>query len=404
MTVVPGFFRALWWLRWLAVAGQATAVLLVHQHLDLDLPYPWLVAGVLGLALCNVAIWPLLPTREASPNLALAHLLFDIVQLSFMLTLGGGMMNPFSSLLLVPIAIAALSLPIVQVLATAGAAIAGYGAASMFGGAHVHGLTIDLHLIGMAVSFALAALILVVTVSFLVTSRSRQERALKALDERCARAKVVVTVAALSAGLAHNLNTPLQALWLLLDDLKLDVADRPAVIEATERALGLLGHCRALVQQLVVDARKLGSQPEPLHQSVARLLERWQALRPEVRLDRQVAVPEHAPAVSPVVGSVLYALLDNAADASLVGADPVVELQLSVDDGWLEALIRDRGGFAQHPPLRPPLQSDKAHGLGLGLALSASAIDAFGGELRFVQGARGTEARFRLPIDQVALA
>ena len=99
-------------LRWLAVVGQTAAVLVVNLVLGFPLP----LASCLGLiamsALVNV---PLRIRYTASHRLdatpALLLLAYDVLQLSALLFLTGGLDNPFTVLLLVPLIVSATTLP-----------------------------------------------------------------------------------------------------------------------------------------------------------------------------------------------------------------------------------------------------------------------------------------------------
>src|ERR1700752_4199842 len=90
-------------LRWLAVIGQTTAVLVVYLGLDFDLPI-WACLAVIALAAWpNVARRVRFPNRpRVAPDPAAWLLAFDIAQLTILLFLTGGIENPFSFLLLGP--------------------------------------------------------------------------------------------------------------------------------------------------------------------------------------------------------------------------------------------------------------------------------------------------------------
>src|SRR5579863_566310 len=99
-------------LRWLAVLGQATAVLGVHFGLEFDVVLlPCFI--VIGLAaLLNVALRIGFPdTQWLEPDRAAYILGFDVAELAALLFLTGGLENPFSFLLLGPVLISATALP-----------------------------------------------------------------------------------------------------------------------------------------------------------------------------------------------------------------------------------------------------------------------------------------------------
>src|SRR5690606_14787403 len=98
-------------LRWLAVVGQSAAVLFVAYILQFPLPVSLcfaLIALSAGLNLLLAFRYP--ATHRLPPTFALAIMLFDALQLAGLLYMTGGMTNPFSLLMTVPVVISATSL------------------------------------------------------------------------------------------------------------------------------------------------------------------------------------------------------------------------------------------------------------------------------------------------------
>src|SRR3954468_24985937 len=99
-------------LRWLAVIGQTTAVLVVYYALDFELPV-WACLAVIALAAwLNIALRVRFRmTQRIEPDRAAWLLAFDIAEISILLFLTGGLENPFSFLLLAPVLLSATALP-----------------------------------------------------------------------------------------------------------------------------------------------------------------------------------------------------------------------------------------------------------------------------------------------------
>src|SRR5258707_3276433 len=100
--------RALVLIRWAAVAGQLFTAATVHWGLGFTLPLLPIGGAIALSALLNLAVSL---GRPASARIddreATIFLLFDIVQLAVLLYLTGGLTNPFSLLVLVPVPICA---------------------------------------------------------------------------------------------------------------------------------------------------------------------------------------------------------------------------------------------------------------------------------------------------------
>src|SRR3954471_1963009 len=99
-------------LRWLAVVGQTTAVLVVYYGLDFELPI-WACLAVIALAAwLNIALRVRFRmTQRVEPDRAAWLLAFDIAELAILVFLTGGLQNPFSFLLLGPVLLSATALP-----------------------------------------------------------------------------------------------------------------------------------------------------------------------------------------------------------------------------------------------------------------------------------------------------
>lgn len=100
-------------LRWLAVAGQSVTILIVA--FGLKFPLPLLQCGLLIAALITANIF--LSTRYPStyrlePNEATLLLAFDLLQLTALLYITGGLSNPFAPLICVQVIIAFASQPL----------------------------------------------------------------------------------------------------------------------------------------------------------------------------------------------------------------------------------------------------------------------------------------------------
>src|SRR5438309_12119177 len=99
-------------LRWLAVIGQTTAVLVVYFGLDYGVRI-WPGLAVIALAAwLNIALRIRFPmTQRLEPDRAAWLLAFDIAELAVLLFFTGGLENPFAFLFLGPVLISATALP-----------------------------------------------------------------------------------------------------------------------------------------------------------------------------------------------------------------------------------------------------------------------------------------------------
>jgi two-component system, sensor histidine kinase RegB len=397
--------RQLCALRWIAVLGQAATVVLVIRLLGIPLPWTPLAAGIGVLTAFNLyASWHGHRTRQASDLEVALHIGADIAVLTWQVAWSGGMENPFASLFLLPIAIAILALPAGLMVAVALLSVAGYLICTLYGPALPDSPQLaegifELHQLGMLANFALSAAVILLVLTRLAQALRRSEQQLAKLREQFARDEGIVALATHAASVAHEMNTPLATMTLLVDDME-ETAQTPAQREEFATLRTLLGICRDRVRALAVPAGSPAVQGALPRVSLETVIQQWQLVRPTVQLHRSGSMAGLTQ-VDTAVGHLLQALLNNAADASEQAGVPRVDLHLESHAGGLKGEIRDYGpGFENTaPPLPAALfRSSKPDGLGIGLALSHATVERLGGELSMQAAAsQGVRVAFNLP-------
>jgi two-component system, sensor histidine kinase RegB len=401
------FLRLLCNLRWLAVVGQALTVGLVVGLLHIPLPVAALSAGIGALAIFNAYVTIRVhgtAADSASDTEVCLHVLVDIAVLTWMIALSGGMENPFASLFLIPIAIAILALPPPLMGLTAALSGLGYFVSTLFGRelppvAGLLGGPFGLHKIGMLANFVVSAVVILFFFTRMTAAWRRSEREVAQLREQFARNEGILALATHAASVAHELNTPLGTLTLMVDDLVHEAASQSERNEfATMKSL--LEICRDRVRELAAPAASDGHDGPLERVNIDLVIQQWQLVRPTIELHRTGSIAGFEK-VDPAVGHLLQALLNNAADAGEQAGITRVDLDLSSDAGGLRGEIRDYGvGFDQAQPLLPAalFRTSKPGGLGIGLALSHATVERLGGELSMqATDGRGVRVEFSLP-------
>lgn len=264
---------------------------------------------------------------------------------------------------------------------------------------HVHTLMGDafnLHKAGMLVNFVVSAGVLMVFVARLAAMWRARERELSAMRERFARNEGIVALATHAASVAHELNTPLATMTLIIGELEEESAREE---HSTLRLL--VEQCRDRVRELAAPAQEHASLPD-----LEEVIDRWQLVRPAVELHRSGDIAGRG-GVDAGVGHLLQVLLNNAADASEQAGTPRVDLRLDIEGDLLVVEIRDYGrGFAEASRTLPGtlFQTNKPGGLGIGLALSHATVERLGGELTMQAPLEGPGVRVlcKLPAERRA--
>lgn len=396
--------------RWAFLVIALALILLVPVLLVIPLPWlPLLAVVTLGAA------WNLLVQhrlRKEAPcgrNQLTSNLMVDLCLFDALLFFSGGATNPMISLLLLPVAVAALTLPPRHTAAVVALAVALYSML-MFWFVPLPLSDPDraaqLHVSGMWLTFSLSAGLIAMMVLRMTASIRQRDRALAEAREHALRDERVVALGALAAGAAHELGTPLATVALLADEI--DAED--GLGEATRADLALIrqqiAHCKHIISRLAdqAGARRLDSAAAlPADQWLRALFEPWCALRPEAGATLNIGAPGTAPAVlfDPTIAQGIVNLLNNAADAG-----GPVEVELAWDASSLTLSIRDHGpGFPAAVLAGAGTRAFPGHGRGsgIGLLLTFAAIERLGGALTLSNPPGGGGlARVELPLVEPA--
>ena len=396
-------------LRLVAVIGQLLTITIVYFGLRMELPLVALLAGIAVLAAFDLlAFRRLASPRPISASEALLHTGVDTLMMGYLLYLTGGATNPFVSLLVMPITLAAAALRLRDVVTVAALAATTYLAVMRWYiplprlGADSALTDFNLHIIGMAISFVITAATLGFFIARIATSlRTRQAEA-ELERERALRDEGILAIATQAAGTAHELNTPLSTIRTLLTEMRRGQSAHTPLGEDLALLAEQAERCRSILRELVAVGRnQLADTAETM--TVADFISQCASsialLRPDVMLRHNVddALRDRRCAFVPAVRHAVINLLNNAADATLAAGDDQISLDARAIAGNVEFCIRDYGSgsfIGQNDRFR----SSKSDGLGLGLALANATAERLGGDLvAHSPSDGGTLQRLRIP-------
>jgi len=385
-------------IRYIALGGQILALYYFTLIYPLGLPIGIISALVVAFAIVNVLTqWRSHWSKTISEKEFAAHLLVDISALTVLLYFSGGATNPFISYYLVPISIAAISLPMAMTWAVTGLSVLAYSLLLVYYQPFTqltshHGNTgFNLHIIGMWINFALSAGLITYFVVRMAAALRTQEAELSAQKEEQMQDEQLLAIATLAAGAAHELGTPLNTMKLLIDNLAEEVTD-PEQQQDVATLNQQIARCRKTLQSLVNAASIIeeGSSPTPVKDYVDNLLDNWMLIRPDVKPEINIA--SDSPTINacfhPVIQQSLLNLLNNAAEAS----PEQIAITIHWDETSLYIDIRDHGpGLSpeQIEKMGKPIPSNKPGGLGLGLFLTHSSLNRHGGRVSLLNADGG---------------
>ncbi len=255
---------------------------------------------------------------------------------------------------------------------------------------------------------ALAAATLVLGAA--ITERRRVQAALHARQDELAQFSRISMAGEMAAALAHELNQPLlaaiaftRAAQRLLAGGEPDIAK---VRGAMDRAVAESQRAGDIIRSLreFIGTGRADREPAAVSALVsdALMLAAPECARRAIRLVTQVDKGLPAVHVDKVqVQQVLLNLVRNAMDAMEGGGEIVVAARVA--GGRMEFEVSDNGpGISEDMggQLFAPFVTTKATGMGLGLAISRSFIEAHGGTLWLDRtGPGGASFRFTLPLN-----
>ncbi|HLH98172.1 MAG TPA: ActS/PrrB/RegB family redox-sensitive histidine kinase [Xanthobacteraceae bacterium] len=404
-------------LRWLAVIGQTTAVLVVYLGLDFDLPI-WACLAVIALAAwLNIVLrLRFRMSQRIAPDRAAWLLAFDIAELAILLFLTGGLENPFAFLFLGPVLLSATALP-----ARITMMLGGFAAACATVLIFIHyplpwdvDQPFDLppiYTMGVWLSLLLA-IGFIGAYAWQLTEEARQlADALAATELVLAREQHLSQLDGLAAAAAHELGTPLSTITVIATEIEREMAPGSPHADDVKLLREQAQRCRGILGKLT----QLSSSAEPFDRMpLSALIEEIVAPHRNFGVAISVGlVPDQAPEPigrrNPVVLYGLGNLLENAVDfaqkqVDVTAAWSAEEITLTInDDGpGFSPEIMDRIGepyVTGRRHLRHSVDVE-AGGLGLGLFIAKTLLERSGAKLVFAnraEPAHGASVRVRWP-------
>ncbi|MER9440787.1 ActS/PrrB/RegB family redox-sensitive histidine kinase [Mesorhizobium sp. M0340] len=383
-------------LRWLAIVGQSLTVLVVAYGLKFPLPVSMCFALIACSAWMNLLLTFRYPAaHRLTPFSAFAILTFDSLQLAGLLYMTGGLTNPFSLLMTVPVVVSATSLPL-RLTALLGALVIVAATLLVFyhlplpwhEGAPLAMPFIYVAGIWMAVFCSIA---FTAIYAFRVAEEARLlAKALAATELVLQREQHLSALDGLAAAAAHELGTPLATITLVAKEMEKALGEDPKYGEDVKLLRSQSERCREILKRLT----SLSSESE-VHLSrlpLTSLVEEVTAphrdfgisikLRPGERIG-----PEPVGRRNPGVIYGLGNLVENAVDFA--------RKNVTIRWKWNEAavsfsIIDDGPGFPPEiidrigePYMSTRQGTEAGGGLGLGLFIAKTLLERSGATLDF---------------------
>ncbi|MEN9061284.1 sensor histidine kinase RegB [Ponticoccus litoralis] len=392
-------------LRWFAVIGQLSAIVIAQRlyNLQLELGLCYLAVGISVVGnLVAIFIFP--ENKRLSEGENFLMVMFDLLQLCFLLFLTGGLHNPFSLLVLGPVTVSAAVLSLRSTVILGATALFLVSAMVEY---HMplrtdEGFVLripDIFVYGQWVAIVIAVVFISVYSRRITREMHSMSDALAATQMALARAQKLNDLGGVVAAAAHELGTPLATIKLTSSELaeELEGDQREDALLIREQA----DRCRDIL-------RGMGrAGKDDLHMRQAPLIEVIrEAAEPHQDRGKEIVI-ESGPGPGggynqplilrrPEIIHGLRNLVQNAVDF----ARTTVWIEAMWTDDLVSIRILDDGrGFPPHllgrmgDPFMRRRRSDadrrqrpEYEGMGLGLFIAKTLLERSGAELGFANG------------------
>lgn len=398
--------RTLILLRWMAVAGQMTALIVAWKSFGIALPLGISFTVVGAAVIFNLfASFHHPQSKRLSESETLVALLFDTLQLSFLLFLTGGLNNPFALLVLAPATIAATAL---QTRATIFIGLVTIALVTLLWNYSLPLTRADGKLIEVPWIFGLGFWLAIVTgVVFLglyarrvASEMQSMGRALLATQMALAREQRLTDIGGVIAAAAHELGTPLATIKLVSTEMIAELGDRPEMKEDAALIREQAERCKHILQSMGRAGKDdLHLRSAPLSAVVREAAEPHSGRGKKMNFspDATSARFRTQPTIQrrPEIIHGLRNLIQNAVDF----AHEEIWIDLEWTDDRITVRITDDGaGFPPHvfgrigdPFMRHHRDDDRDSrpgydGMGLGLFIAKTLLERSGATLGFANG------------------
>jgi PAS domain S-box-containing protein len=250
-----------------------------------------------------------------------------------------------------------------------------------------------------------------------IDAEMRAQEELRQAQEKLARASQAASLAELSASIAHEVNQPLAAIvanshacqrWLTASPPNIERAHRTIerVIRDANGAADVVSRIRALFRQSV-EKRSISALTSVIEEVYDLISEEAARRHTRIAVDIEKDIPPVA--LDRIqIQQVLSNLIRNGIDAmDRIAGNKAIQLHVTrQDEETIKIAVTDSGSGVETPDkVFQPFFSTKEQGMGMGLAICRSIVEAHGGTLWAENNAsQGATFAFLLPIKPKAVS
>jgi len=253
--------RTLVILRWIALVGQYLTISIVYFVLKFELPFFYCSVIIFIGVFTNLYLQFRFNKNQLNNFTSTFFLFYDLIQLSILLYLTGGVTNPFSILLIIPAIVSStfltlrstINLSIITIIILIVLTI-NHLPLPHAGELHFHVPSTYLYALPVAIIIGLIFLTYF-GVRFGIESRKRTE-ALNKLELILAKEHELESIGLQAAAAAHSLGTPLSTITVIARELEKEIGNNPKYSKDIDLLLSQTKRCSDILKKLSKDQLK----------------------------------------------------------------------------------------------------------------------------------------------------
>ena len=248
--------NTLTYLRWLAVIGQSFALIIGYFILKLDFSLIGCFTLILASSILNLISSFYFPkTTRLSEFKNMLLLLYDLVQLSIMLYLTGGITNPFAVFILGPVIISATVLNLRFTIILGSSAIFIIVLLSIFFNPIIdfEGKVLEpppLILIGNLLAISISIIFIAIYSRRVANETFSMSQALQAMQIALEKEQRLSSLGGIAAAAAHEMGTPLATIKLISTELKHGFNDKKELNQDLSLISSQVDRCKEILRNI----------------------------------------------------------------------------------------------------------------------------------------------------------
>ena len=378
-------------IRWVAIIGQLLTIILVYFYFNINIP----VVACLFIVFVSVVINIYSSYSNISKNYlldkeAFYFLLFDTIQLGLLLYLTGGIYNPFSLLLIAPLVISASYLPILYSICLLVLSIISVIFISKNYIPVNWNQIFDVPPIfkyGLSFSLIISLIFICIYVYLFANSSRKISAALSQTRTALLNQKKISEIGSLSSAAVHELSTPLNTIFLILNDLREEnyVKENTNIKKDIDLLKSEADRCRDILLTLSKNPENLKDNffdKNTISNLIKINFEKFSNKKIKLKINLLSENEEPKILFKDELAYCIRNIIQNAIQHSY----SFIKIDISWNESDLIVIVTDDGdGFKDDTldQIGQPYISKNKNGMGLGIFIAKNLIENIGGSIFF---------------------